>query len=313
MWQPDPAWPSEAGWQPDPAWQRLPGGRSSAGLWLAEAGGRRWVVKRLVAPLPGDPATLRRPGHLGYWRREADVALHAVLAGPGLRSPAVGRVDEDELGVTVWTEAVEVEQPPGPFVARALGRFAGTSLPDAPWLCRHLLADRIALTEAHDGWPTLGRTTLSDVADVLWRRRRGLLAAYEALPRGPAHGDAVPANFVGRAGADAVAVDWACLGTAPLGADLGYFSLSAREDFDVLHEAYLDGLASVEVAADPPAVALAARTLAVFTVMSRAEWALARVARGEGALAGKFRHPAVAPHLRALQRQFPQIEALLGM
>ena len=41
------------------------------------------------------------------------------------------------------------------------------------------------------------------------------------------------------------------------------------------------------------------------------EWALSRVAKGEGALAGKFRHPAVAPHLRALQRQFPLIEQLL--
>ena len=48
---------------------------------------------------------------------------------------------------------------------------------------------------------------------------------------------------------------------------------------------------------------------AVLTALNRAEWALARVAGGEGALAGKYRHPAVAPHLRALQRQFPQIEA----
>jgi hypothetical protein len=46
--------------------------------------------------------------------------------------------------------------------------------------------------------------------------------------------------------------------------------------------------------------------------MSRADWALARVAGGEGALAAKYRHPSVSPHLRGLQRQFPQIEALLG-
>ena len=50
---------------------------------------------------------------------------------------------------------------------------------------------------------------------------------------------------------------------------------------------------------------------AVYTALSRAEWALARVAGGEGALAGKYRHPAVAPHLRTLQRQFPLIEALM--
>ena len=54
------------------------------------------------------------------------------------------------------------------------------------------------------------------------------------------------------------------------------------------------------------------RVSAAYTALSRAEWALARVAGGEGALAGKYRHPAVAPYLRALQRQFPQIEALLS-
>ena len=57
---------------------------------------------------------------------------------------------------------------------------------------------------------------------------------------------------------------------------------------------------------------LGARVTAVFTVLTRADWALARVAGGEGALASKYRHPAVAPYLRALQRQFPQIEALVG-
>ena len=59
-------------------------------------------------------------------------------------------------------------------------------------------------------------------------------------------------------------------------------------------------------------VALGARVVAVYTALSRAEWALSRVAKGEGALAGKFRHPAVAPHLRALQRQFPLIEVLMA-
>ena len=55
-----------------------------------------------------------------------------------------------------------------------------------------------------------------------------------------------------------------------------------------------------------------ARVTAVYTALTRAEWALERVAGGEGALVSKYRHPAVAPHLRALQRQFPQLEALLA-
>jgi hypothetical protein len=51
----------------------------------------------------------------------------------------------------------------------------------------------------------------------------------------------------------------------------------------------------------------------VLTALSRAEWALARVAGGEGALAGKYRHPAVAPHLRALQRRADDVAALLDV
>ena len=83
----------------------------------------------------------------------------------------------------------------------------------------------------------------------------------------------------------------------------------AREEFDPLLEAYLMGLDPG--VADRDEVLLGARVSAVFTALNRAEWALERVAGGEGALAAKFRHPAVAPHLRALQRQYPQIEALV--
>ena len=61
--------------------------------------------------------------------------------------------------------------------------------------------------------------------------------------------------------------------------------------------------------ATPDEAALGARVTAVYTVLNRAEWALDR-GRGRRRLAGKYRHPAVAPHLQ-LQRQFPQIEALL--
>ena len=80
----------------------------------------------------------------------------------------------------------------------------------------------------------------------------------------------------------------------------------------MLLEQFLEGAEKVRPGLDPAAVELAARVTAVYSVISRAEWALAQVARGEGALAGKYRHPAVAPHLRAVERQFPQIERLLG-
>ena len=155
----------------------------------------------------------------------------------------------------------------------------------------------------------------ADVADHLWRRRAQWLGEYAAGPAGRLHGDAVPANFPAAGGSGVVAVDWQGFGIGPVGTDVGYYALSTREDFEVLLAAYLDGVraASGRVGADEEAaVRLAATVMCVYSAVSRAEWALSRVAPGEGALHGKFNHPSVAPYLRALQRQLPQVEALLG-
>ncbi len=298
-------------WEPDPAWRRLPGagGPSTAGLWLAEDDGRSWVVKRLEKPDRSNPALLD-PAHAGYWRREAEVARHpGVVDGPGLVPAEFGAVEEDDDGLTVWTAEATGDPPPGLFVARALGRFAAAAYDVPPWASRRILADRLEMAEQRGGWPTLARTTLADVTDRLWQRRGHWLARCDEGPQGRLHGDAVPTNFVASDDDDVVTVDWQCFGVGPVGADLGYYALSSREEFDVLLDTFLAGAGP---GADADAVALAARVTAVYSVVSRAEWALAQVAKGEGALAGKYRHPAVAPHLRALQRQFPQIEALLG-
>ncbi len=198
----------------------------------------------------------------------------------------------------------------GLFAAHAMGRFAGADLGDAPWLARGQLRDRMERVARRGGWKTLTRTTVSDVADHLWRRREAMLDALDGLTQVPQHGDPVPANLPGREADEVVAIDWGMLGHGPVGADLGYYLLSAREEFEPLLDAYLMGLP--EGLADRDEVTLGARITAVYTVLTRAEWALARVATGEGALAAKYRHPAVAPYLRALQRQFPQIEALLA-
>jgi phosphotransferase family enzyme len=299
-------------WQPDPGWYPMPGGTgtSTVGVWRTVLGDQPVVVKRLAAPQGHDPAELGDPRHFAYWRREADVAISGIaVATPGLRAPVRSVVEEDPDGITLTEEWVEDAANSGLFAARCLGRFAGADLPDRPWLAAGQLRDRMRRVERRGGWPTLARTTVADVADHLWRRRDGLLDALDALPQVAQHGDPVPGNLPGRDGDDVVAVDWGTLGRGPVGADLGYHVLSAREELEPLLDAYLlglpDGLATREEAA------LGARVTAVLTVLSRAEWALARVAGGEGALAGKYRHPAVAPHLRALQRQFPQIEALL--
>lgn len=301
-------------WHPEPGWRQLPGGSgpSTYGVWLGVENGREVVVKRLQAPQPHDPLELSDPRHFAWWRRPADVALSGLTrATRGLRDAVPVRVEEDEDGVTLVQERVADAANPGLFVAAALARFAATDLGDLPWLARGQLRSRLRRVQHAGGWPTLARTTVADVADHLWSHRESLLQRVEAVPQVAQHGDPVPGNLPGRAGTDVLAIDWSALGTGPVGADLGYFALSAREEFEPLMDAYLADL--------PPGVAtreeaeLGARVTAVFTVLTRAEWALARAARGEGALAGKFRHPAVAPYLRAMQRQFPQIEALLGV
>lgn len=298
-------------WQPEPGWQALTGGLgpSTLGVWrVGEA-----VVKRLQAPLPGDPGELSDPAHSAYWRRAVDVAeARIVESTPGLRSPAVLKIEQDPEGATLWHPYVEAADLPGPFLARALGRFAGAELTAYPWLARNQLADRLARVERGGGWRTLERTTVADIADRLWTRRAIHLATFAALPLVPQHGDPTVDNLRGRSGEDVIALDWSSLGLGPVGADLGYLCLTEREDFAVLAEAYADGLTPAPATpATPEQIVTGARINAVYTAVSRAEWALARVADGPGALAGKYRHPAVAPYLRSLQRLFPQIEPLL--
>lgn len=299
-------------WQPEPGWQPVAGGTgaSTVGVWRADLGGRPVVVKRLAAPTEHDPSELSDPRHFAYWRRSADVVISGIVAETsGLRSSPDVALEEDIEGVTLIQPWVDDSNPSGLFVARALGRFAAADLGERAWLARGQLAARLHRTERRGGWRTLARTTVADVADHLWQRRTALVAAADALPQVAQHGDPVPANLPGRTGEHVLAIDWSTLGTAPVGADLGYFALSAREEFEPLLDAYIEGLSPGVASRDE--AALGARITAVYTVLSRAEWALARVAGGEGALAGKYRHPAVAPHLRALQRQFPQIESLL--
>jgi hypothetical protein len=302
-------------WQPEPGWTplRAGGGASTVGLWRTELRGRAVVLKRLARPTADDPVVLLDPTHAGYWRREAVVALEpSVVDGPGLLPPEYLRVDEDDDGVTLCTVEVVAVPPPALLVAKALGRFAAAPYTDVPWAARRTLTDRLAMAEERGGWPTLARTTLADVTDHLWQRRGHWLGEYAAAPAGRLHGDAVPANFPGAQGTDVVAVDWQGFGIGPLGTDLGYYALSTREDFEVLLDAFLGGVHDVRDDIDVDRIRLAATVMCVYSAISRAEWALSRIAPGEGALHGKFNHPSVAPYLRALQRQLAQVEALLG-
>lgn len=306
-------------WQPESGWRPLSSGAagSTVGVWAAEEAGRPVVVKRLARPLRGDPAALADPAHAAYWRRAADVAAGGLVRGtPGLRGPEPLRVDEDADGITVTEQRVPKAHVRGLLGAAALGRFAGADLPDdAPGLARRQLRDRVDGVARRGGWTLLARTPVADLSDHLWRRRATLLERLDGLPTVPQHGDPVPANLCGRHadGRTVLAVDWATLGRGPIGADLGYWSLSAREELEPLLAAYLEALpTALATRVDPEGVALAARVTAAFTVLTRADWALARIAPGEGALAAKSRHPAMAPHLRAVQRQLRHLEALVS-
>lgn len=299
-------------WQPDPGWHPLPGGTgtSTLGVWRTVVGDRPVVVKRLGRPTPDDPPELTDPRHFGYWRRPADVATYALVDDtPGLVGSPTS-VEEDSEGITLTADWVEDAANPGLFVAMGLGRFAAAQLRHIRWLARDQLRDRLGRVERRGGWQTLARTSVAGIADRLWQRRGDLLDAQDALPQVAQHGDPTTGNLPGRDGDRVVAIDWACLGYGAAGADLGLYQLVAREEFEPLLDAYLmglpDGLATAEQ------VTLGARVSAVYTAMSRADWALARVAGGEGALEAKYRHPAVAPHLRALRRQAGAIEALLA-
>jgi len=298
-------------WEPEPGWHPLPGGGgpSTLGVWRAAVGDRAVVIKRLAAPTSYDPGALSDPRHFAYWRRPADVATYGLVDDtPGLVGARTA-VEEDAEGITLTTDWVEDAASSGLFVALSMGRFAGADLAHVRWLARDQLRDRMARVESRGGWATLERTTAADLAHALWQRRGRFLDLLDGLPHVAQHGDPVPANLPGRDGDRLVAIDWSCLGYGPVGADLGLYLLTAREEFEPLLDAYLlglpDGLATREE------VVLGAQVSAVYTAFTRAEWALARVAAGEGPLVAKYRHPAVAPHLRTLQRQSALVEALL--
>ncbi len=308
-------------WDPEPGWLSVPGGSgpSTVGVWRTELGGQPLAVKRLGRPGPDDPPELSDPTHFAYWRREADVAESGLTRStPGLRGP-VTAVEEDGAGITLTSDWVEDAGTNGLFRAHALGRFAAADVGDRSWLARDLLRRRISRVEHRGGWPTLARTSAADLADSLWSRREHFLQQYDALPLVAHHGDVAAANLCGREGDLVLAIDWQSLGVGPAGTDLGLHMAGAREAPEPLLDAYLLGMADGDEAGPATAtgtvtaddVRLGARVVAAYTALSRAEWALARVAGGEGALASKFRHPSVAPYLRALERVSGEIDALL--
>ncbi|MGN6160438.1 MAG: phosphotransferase [Marmoricola sp.] len=294
-------------WQPEPHWVPVSGGSgpSTVGVWRVD---RSWIVKRVNAPSSDEAQGFLSPTSPSYWRREAEFAL-ACPRLSGVSAPDVHRIDEDDEGYTLWSSAHDRTLVESQRVAQALAELAATDLEPAPWHATGHLRAKVAQAEQHDGWPTLARTTIADLADAFWSRRRGVLERLAVMPQVPSHGDLVQANVLTVHDAHALVIDWGSFGWSAPGEDLGLYALSAGCDLERMVWHYTD------VGTDLPAyedVLWAARAVIAFTVFGRAEWVLARVAPGEGALANKYRHPAVAPYLRALQNQIPTIEAVLA-
>ena len=297
-------------WEPDPEWHPLPGGMSPAtlGVWRTAIGDRPVVIKRLVRPTPSDPEAYSDPQHFAYWRREADIALAGVvLDTEGVRGPRAV-AEEDPDGITITADYVEDAASNGLFIAHGLGRFTHNDLRHVRHLARHELRDRVQRVEGRGGWPTLARTRAGEITEPLWARRADLIAESEAAPQVPLHGDPTPGNMRGREGDDVIAVDWSTVGYGPIGFDLGLYALGAREAFGPLLEAYTLGAAASHEAGT---IRFGAAVAAAFTAITRAEWTLSRAGAGADPVEGTFRHPAVAPQLRALQRVADQIDWLL--
>lgn len=289
----------------------MPGhGPASSGLWRVPGRGAV-VAKRLNRP-PDHESTAHRPDGLGFWRREADALSSGALADlPGVAALTPLDVLEDEDGLTLFLPEVVRTPLPSTDVVKGLATWAGSPVATAEWMVDDQFGQRLDALERRGGWFHLARTAAADLADAVWERRRGLRATLARAPRVFTHGDLTPGNVVGLDPAGKVLLlDWASCGLGAFGHDLGYWWLSTSETLEEFVRA-AEGVRGVSLDADDTLTA--ARATAVFTAFTRADWALRRVARGEGALAAKLRHPGVARHLRDVERVEKHAKALAGL
>ncbi|WP_433429146.1 phosphotransferase [Nonomuraea sp. CA-141351] len=225
------------------------------------------VVRKEVHPLrSGRHAPYAAdPRHWAYWRREPLAYASGLLPiGPGLAAPRCHGV----VGDVLYLADVAGCGPELPGrAARRLGAWqAGATVPDVPWLAGHQLAQRLAAGEwtPVDADPRVAR---------LWQRQDELLAELARLPVVLTHGDFSAGNLVaqsGTGGGTTVALDWATLGAAPVGADLAALALTTFVD---PVEDYLAGAGGRFARAD---VELGYRATLALTGAGRVHWMLSR-------------------------------------
>ena len=227
-----------------------------AGQARTGAKARAWaVVLKVIGPAEGS----HDPVAHDYWKREALAYASGLLDSlpGGLAAPrCLGVVEQPDQETWIWLEDVAEPEPAWPLeryglAARHLGRFNGAyltgwPLPDVPWLSTGPLRARVAMGEP--GVPELRRLSRHPLFEglmpgdsldrclALWAARERLMARIDALPRALCHNDAVRRNLAARQDAEGspqtVALDWAAMGTGPLGAEIG--PLFRGLSFDVI-------------------------------------------------------------------------------
>ncbi|NUW37429.1 phosphotransferase [Nonomuraea sp. SMC257] len=202
------------------------------------------------------------PRHWANWRREPLAYSSGLLpSGPGLAAPRCYGV----IGDSVYLADVGATPESPSTAAYRLGRWqAGTATPDLPWLSGHQLAQRIAVSDLN--WTGLD---VHPRIPALWERRGELLERLSRLPHVLVHGDFSRGNLrASEDGLTTLVLDWATLGTGPVGADLASLALTAPGHH--LHH-YVDGLNGRFTTID---VALGYRATLALTGAGRIHWML---------------------------------------
>lgn len=256
----------------------------------AEAGGatRPWsLILKVVSPAAwlamtaGQPV---EPSHPLYWKREVLAYQSGWLdqLPGGVRGPrCLATETQPDGSVWLWLEEAQdcfgghwpLEQ--YARAARCLGRFNGAYLAGEPWPAYPWLSQtgtprgvleayrwlepviRDPATWQHPLLRAAFPARLVERLPDFWGARPALLAAMEQLPQTVCHQDAWRGNlFSPRALADEIIlIDWAYVGAAVLGADLGDLAVAgypllpgdkspAPAAIDAaIFDAYLDGMA----------------------------------------------------------------------
>jgi hypothetical protein len=200
-----------------------------------------------------------------FWKREFLAYSSGLLDNlpPGVRAPRCYGAEERANGsARLWLEDLtDSYGAPWPLeryalAARHAGQFngaylAGRPIPDLPWLSVdagiwffELLGPQLERVHGHRDHPIIRRewpeAAVLDRCIRLWREREAFCRALARLPRTLCHMDFFRLNLLAvrsRSGADeTVGVDWAFLGTAPVGDELaplvGSSAIHAGEHVD---------------------------------------------------------------------------------